>query len=133
VPLPSSGQSQTFLVACTRETAFPQPGHEAGKGNEVLQESLNVLDLPNSAHVDDGRDPIKVRFDVVLGDDVPRKLAPGDSKGAFLRVQPNVEPSKAVTLSRICNDVIDIDLKVAPSLLCETNMHTTLVCRPRVL
>jgi hypothetical protein len=80
----------------------------------------------------------------VLVNDIPYELVPGDSKGALLRVQPNVEPlevvegffyvrDEVVTLSRFCDDVIDIDLKVAPCLLLEADLHTPLVCSPRIL
>jgi hypothetical protein len=52
------------------------------KGYEAPHESLNVLNVPDLSHISDGRDLIIVRFDVALGDDVPRELVLGDSEGA---------------------------------------------------
>jgi hypothetical protein len=60
------------------------------KGREAPHESLDILDVPKWTHVDDGRDLVRVCFDAALSDDVPQKLAPGDSKGALLLVQSNV-------------------------------------------
>jgi hypothetical protein len=66
------------------------------EGCEAPHESLNILNVPNWTHVGDGQDPLMVRFDATLGDDVSQELAPGDSKGAFLWVQLNVEPSEVI-------------------------------------
>jgi hypothetical protein len=75
---------------------FPQLGHEAAEGYEAPQESLNVLNIPDLAHFGNGQNLVRVCFDAALGDDVPHELAPGDSEGAFLWVQLNIEPSEVV-------------------------------------
>jgi hypothetical protein len=82
---------------------------------------LNVLDVPDLTHFGDGRGLVEVCFDAMLGDDVPQELAPGDSEGAFLLVQLNVEPTEVVegflkvrdesaALSRLYHHFIDTDL-----------------------
>jgi hypothetical protein len=45
-----------------------------------------VLNIPDWTHFDDGRDLVRVRFDAVLGDDVPQEHALGNSEGAVLQV-----------------------------------------------
>jgi hypothetical protein len=66
-----------------------------------------------------------------------------DFNGAFLRVQLNVEPPKVVegffqvrnevvALFRLYDDVVDIDLLVAPYLPFEAELHAPLVYSPRV-
>jgi hypothetical protein len=57
---------------------------------------MNVLNVPDQAHFNDGSNLVRVRFSATLGDDVPQELAPGDSEGAFFWVQLNVEPPKVV-------------------------------------
>jgi hypothetical protein len=49
----------------------------------------------------------------------PRSLPRGDSEGSFLRVQLNVEPQEVVAPLRLYNDVVNLDLQVAPYLLFE--------------
>jgi hypothetical protein len=105
---------------------------------------LNILDVPDLAYFSDGQNLVRVCFDAALVDDVPQELAPEVYKGALLRVQFNVELSEVVegffqvgdegaALSRLHNDVINIDLQVAPYLPLEAELHTPLVCGPCVL
>jgi hypothetical protein len=79
-----------------------------------------------------------------IGDDVPQELALGDFEATFLRVQLNVESPKVVegffqvgdeatTLLRLHDDVVDINLQVAPYLPFEAELHTPLVSGPCVL
>jgi hypothetical protein len=114
------------------------------EGHEASHELLNVLDIPDLDYFSDGKNLIGVRFDTALGDDVPDKLSSGDSKGAFLHVQLNVELSEVVesffwvdneaaALSRFYDDVVDIDLQVAPYWTFEVELHTPLVCSPYIL
>jgi hypothetical protein len=123
---------------------FPQSGHEAAEGREASHELLNVLDVSDLTYFSDGRNLVGVRFDTALGDDVPQELAPGDSESVFLWVQLNVElpevvegflqvSDEVVALSRFHDDIVDIDLQVAPYLSLEVELHIPLVCGPCVL
>jgi hypothetical protein len=114
------------------------------EGHEASHELLDVLDVPDLAHFRDGRDFIGVCFYATLSDDVPQELALGDTEGALFWVQFVVETTEAVesffqvgdettTLSGLHDNVIDIDLHVAPYLPFETKLHTPLVCGPCVL
>jgi hypothetical protein len=69
---------------------FPKSGHEPAEGHEASHESLNVLDILDWTHPDDGRDLVEVGFNTAFGNDVPQELPPGDSDSAFLRVQLDV-------------------------------------------
>jgi hypothetical protein len=73
-----------------------------------------------------------------------RSLPWGGSEGACLQVQLDVELPKVVkgflqvgdeatTLLRPHDDVVDIDLQVAPYLPFEVEMHTPPVCGPCIL
>jgi hypothetical protein len=123
---------------------LPKPGHEVAEGREVPHEPLNVLDVPNLIHFGDGRNLIRVCFDASLDDDVPQELALGDSEGAFFWVQLDAESLEVVegflqvgnevaALSRLRDDVIDVDVQVAPYLLFEAELHTPLVRSPYIL
>jgi hypothetical protein len=83
-------------------------------------------------------------LDATLGDDVPQELAPRDSEGAFFQVQLNAElpevdegffqiGDEPSALSKFYHDVINVNLELAPYLLFEAKLHTSLVCSPRVL
>jgi hypothetical protein len=89
---------------------------------------LHILDILDLAYFSDGQDPIEVSFDVALGDDVPKELFPGDPKGAVFWVQLDVEAPKlsegffqvgdeTAALPGLHDDVVDIDLQVAPDWL----------------
>jgi hypothetical protein len=104
---------------------------------------LNVFNVTDLAQFDDGRNLIRVCFDAALGDDVPQEFALRDFNGAFLQVQLNLELPKvvegffqvgneAVALLRLYDDVVDIDLLVAPYLPFEAELHAPLVYSPRV-
>jgi hypothetical protein len=56
------------------------------EGCEAPHEPLDVLDIPDLMHFDNGQDLVRIWFDAALGDDVPQKFAPGDHKGAFFWV-----------------------------------------------
>jgi hypothetical protein len=43
-----------FLITCTGEPAFPQPGHETAEGREAPRESLDVLDIPDLVYFNNG-------------------------------------------------------------------------------
>jgi hypothetical protein len=111
------------------------------EGREASHELLDVLDIPNLIYLSDGRDLVGVRFNASLGDDVPQELAPGDPKGALFRVQLNAEApvvskgffqvdDEIAALSCLHDDIINIDLQVAPDLPFETRLHTPLVGGP---
>jgi hypothetical protein len=91
------------------------------EGCETPHEPLNVLDVPDLTHFNDGPNLVRVCFDTALGDDVAQELALGDLEGAFHRVQLNVEPpevvegffnvrDEAAALLILYHDVVDIDL-----------------------
>jgi hypothetical protein len=44
-------------------------------GGEAFHEPLDILDILDLAYFGDGRDLVRICFDVVLGDDVPQKFA----------------------------------------------------------
>jgi hypothetical protein len=143
VSLPSSGKSQPFSVADIGGPTFPQLGHETAEGCEAPHESLNVFNIPDLTHFGDGQNLVRVGFDVALSDVVPQVVTPGDSEGAFLRVQLNVESSEvaegffqvgdeAIALSRLCHDVVNINLEVAPYLLFEAKLHAPPICSSHV-
>jgi hypothetical protein len=124
-----------------REPTFPQLRHEVVEGCEASHESLDVLDIPDLPYLGDGRDLVRVSFDVALGDNVPQEHAPGDPKRALLWVQPDVKVPEAikgflkvgdetVALSGLHDDVIDIDFQVAPYLPFEIELHALLVGGP---
>jgi hypothetical protein len=120
------------------EPAFPQLGHKATKGHEASHEPLNMLDVPDLAYFSDGRNLVGVCFEAALGNDVPQELTPGDPEVALLQVQLNVEgflqvDDEAAALLGCHNDVISIDLQVAPYLPLEAELHTLLICGPYVL
>jgi hypothetical protein len=46
-------------------------GHESAEGYEAPHESLNIFNVLDWTHLGDGRDLVRVCFDVMLGDDVP--------------------------------------------------------------
>jgi hypothetical protein len=103
------------------EPAFPQLGHKATKGHEASHEPLNMLDVPDLTYFSDGRNLVGVCFEVAL-----------------LQVQLNVEgflqvDNEAAALLGCHNDVISIDLQVAPYLPLEAELHTPLICGPYVL
>jgi hypothetical protein len=89
-------QSDFFNTLYRGEPALPKLGHEVAEGREVSHEPLNVLDVPDLAYLSDGQNLVGVCLNAALGDDVPQELAPGDSEGAFLWVQHNVEPPEVV-------------------------------------
>jgi hypothetical protein len=91
VPLPSNGTSQTSSTIYTRESAFPKPGHKLAEGCKATHESLNVLDVLDWTDPSSGQDLIGVCFNVAFGNDIPQELPPEDSKGAFPRIQVDVE------------------------------------------
>jgi hypothetical protein len=66
---------------------------------EAPHEPLHIFNVPDMAHFSDGRNLVKVRIDAALDAVVPQELALGDSEGAFLRVQLNVEPPDVVVTS----------------------------------
>jgi hypothetical protein len=113
-------------------------------GREVSHESLDLPDIPNLGYFNDARDIFGVCLDAAVGDDVPQELAPGDPEGALFWVQLDVEAPEVVedffqvgdeiaALSGLHDDVIDIDLQVAPYLPFEAELHTLLVCGPCIL
>jgi hypothetical protein len=102
---------------------------------------LNILDISDLTHFGNDRNLVSVCFDTMLGDDVPQELTLGDSEGACLWVQLDVElpevvkgflrvGDEATTLLRPHDDVVDIDLQVATYLPFEVEMHTPPVCGP---
>jgi hypothetical protein len=110
-------------------------------GREVSHESLDLPDIPNLTYFNDAGDITGVCLDAAVGDDVPQEFAPGDPEGALFWVQLDVEAPEAVegffqvgdgigALSGLHDDVIDIDLQVAPYLPFEAELHTLLVCGP---
>jgi hypothetical protein len=123
---------------------FPQSGHEMAEGREASHKSLDILDIPDLAYFRDSRDLIGVCFNAALADDVPQEFAPGDLKGALFQVQLDVEVPEVsksffqvgietATLSGLYNDVINIDLQVAPDLSFEIELHTPLLGGPHIL
>jgi hypothetical protein len=101
---------------------------------------LNILYVPDLAHFSDGRDLVGVRFDAVLGNDVPYEHSPRDTKSAFLWVQLNVElfedvegffqvNDEVAAPSRYDDYVINIDLQVVTYLPLEEELHTPLISR----
>jgi hypothetical protein len=120
---------------------FPKPGHELVEGHEASHESLNVFDVLDWTHPGEGWDIIGVWFNAMFGNDVPQELPPGDSEGAFLRVQLVVESLEvlegffqvrdgATSLSWLYHDVVYINLEVTPYFLFEAKLHTPLICSP---
>jgi hypothetical protein len=114
------------------------------EGHEASNEPSDVLDIPDLAYFSTGRDLIGVLFDAVLGDDGPQELALGALKGALFCVQLDVEASdvsegffqignEAATLPGLDDDVVNVDLQVAPDLPFKTGLHTLLVGGPRIL
>jgi hypothetical protein len=69
---------------------FPQPRYKEVEGREASHEASDILDIPIIAYFSDGRDLVRVGFDVVLGDDVAQKLSPQDPEGALFWVQLDV-------------------------------------------
>jgi hypothetical protein len=61
-------------------------GHKMAKGSEAPHETSDILDVSDLTHFGNGRDLVRICFDVALGDDVPQKFASGDPKGAFFWV-----------------------------------------------
>jgi hypothetical protein len=105
---------------------------------------LDVLGVPDLAYFRDGQDLVRVCFDVGLGDDVPQEFSLGDPKGALFLVQLDVEVPKVsegffqvsdeiATLVCLYNDVVNIDLQVAPDFYFKTELHTPLVGGPCIL
>jgi hypothetical protein len=114
------------------------------EGHEASNEPLDVLDIPDLAYFNTGRDLIGVLFDVALGDDGPQELALGDLKGALFYVQLDVEASdvsedffqignETAALPGLDDDVVNVDLQVAPNLPFKIGLHTPLVGGPHVL
>jgi hypothetical protein len=114
------------------------------EGCEASHEPLDVLDVPDLAYFSNGQDFVGVCFDAVLSDDVPQELTPGDPEGALIRVQLDVEAPEAVegffqvgdettALLGLHDDVINVDLQVAPHLPFEAELHTPLVCGPCIV
>jgi hypothetical protein len=108
---------------------------------KAIQEPLDVLDVPNLAYFSDGRDLSGICFNAALGDDVPQELAPKDPKGAVFWVLFDVETPKVgegflyvedkiTTLPGLHDDVIDVDLQVAPDLSLDAGLQTPLLGGP---
>jgi hypothetical protein len=79
----------------------------------------------------------------MLGDDVTQEIAPGDPKGAFFWVYPDVEvpevgegllqvEDETAALSGHHDDAIDVDLHVASDLPLKVGLYTPLVGGPAV-
>jgi hypothetical protein len=54
------------------------------KGGKASHESLDIFYIPDLAYFGNSPDLVRIRFNAVIGDDVPQKFASGDPKGAFL-------------------------------------------------
>jgi hypothetical protein len=61
------------------------------QSHEAPHEPLDIVDILDLAYFGDGRHLVGVRFNAAFIDDVPQELTPGDPKGAFFWVQPDVE------------------------------------------
>jgi hypothetical protein len=106
---------------------FPQPGHETTEDHEAPHEPLDVFDTPYLVYFSDGQDLVELFLDVVLGDDVPQELAPGDPKGAFFQFQPDAKApevsegffqvnNETTILPGLQDNAVDTDLQVVPDL-----------------